>query len=104
MEHALPKAHGGVRPLPHMVVDATVPHKPPGLEFQLPNTHRPAKVGPARAIVQQNTRAIGHYSFEGVVAHDQSRIDPMAWGVPSGPPLGFAGYQVGDVRRLKTKE
>ncbi|KAF9474332.1 hypothetical protein BDN70DRAFT_924647 [Pholiota conissans] len=69
--HEVPKPHGGARPLKHMNVVHGSAHHPPGREFPLPNKHDAAKPSPARVIIQQTKG--GHYTFRGVVSHDQSR-------------------------------
>ncbi|KAF9483731.1 hypothetical protein BDN70DRAFT_799246 [Pholiota conissans] len=72
-DHREPKTdgNGGAKPLAHMVVDGTPGH-PAGKEWPLLNKHDPNTPGPARVITQEI--APGHHVFQGVVAHDQSRI------------------------------
>jgi len=72
--HRAPMPGGGARPLPHMTVDINKKHAPKGLELRLPNHHDPGVTSPARVILQQTRK--GHYTFKGVIAHDQSRPKP----------------------------
>ncbi|KAJ3513102.1 hypothetical protein NLJ89_g3145 [Agrocybe chaxingu] len=71
--HESPKPGGGAKPLPHMTVDKTKKHTQPGREFPLPNHHNPSTPSPARVITQKTKG--GHYTFKGVISHDQSRTD-----------------------------
>ncbi|CAA7268171.1 unnamed protein product [Cyclocybe aegerita] len=71
--HEAPKPGGGTKPLPHMTVDKKKKHTQPGREFPLPNHHGPSTPSPARVITQKTKG--GHYTFKGVISHDQSRTD-----------------------------
>ncbi|KAF9473541.1 hypothetical protein BDN70DRAFT_937356 [Pholiota conissans] len=71
-DHHPRKEGGGDKPLPHMLVDET---HPKGKEWPLFHTVDRTKPGPARIIMQHLD---GHHVFQGVIAHDQSRVKGLA--------------------------